>query len=309
MEPRNLMSSPAPYRSASAVGLLPLMILFAVGAGWGLGVSLVKYGVASGIRPYGYLFWTASGACLVALIVCVVRGTLPKLDGPHLRYYGLTGAIRLAGANVVFYTAIEHIPAGVMSVVLGTSPIFTYAMSLALRMEPFATARLVGIVSGLAGVVLFLAPKTSLPDPSMAVWVAFGLGAPLLYSVANIVIDRQRPKGSDSVMLSVGMLAAASLIIFPIALATGTFHPLWPPFSLAELGMILHMVISGLAFYGLFELIRISGPTYASQLTYIVTLTGVAFGIVIFSEVHSIWVWTATVLVLGGVGLVNLKRD
>ncbi len=71
---------------------------------------------------------------------------------------------------------------------------------------------------------------------------------------------------------------------------------------------MLHMVISGLAFFGLFELIRISGPTYASQLTYVVTLSGVTFGIVIFGEVHSIWVWSATALVLGGVGLVNMRR-
>ncbi len=302
------MTSPAPYRSARAVGLLPLVILLVVGIGWGLAVSLVKFGIANGIRPYGYLFWVALGAGVVAMAVCVVRRRLPRLDFAHLRYYALTGAIRLAGANVVFYTAIEHIPAGVMSVILGTSPIFTYAMSLAMRMEPFAAARLVGIVSGLVGVVLFLAPRTSLPDPSMAAWVALGLVAPFLYSIANIVIDRMRPEGSDSVALAVGMLGAASLIVLPIALATGSFHVLAPPFSLAELGLMLHMVISGLAFFGLFELIRISGPTYASQLTYVVTLSGVTFGIVIFGEVHSIWVWSATALVLGGVGLVNMRR-
>ncbi len=227
------MTSPAPYRSARAVGLLPLVILLVVGIGWGLAVSLVKFGIANGIRPYGYLFWVALGAGVVAMAVCVVRRRLPRLDFAHLRYYALTGAIRLAGANVVFYTAIEHIPAGVMSVILGTSPIFTYAMSLAMRMEPFAAARLVGIVSGLVGVVLFLAPRTSLPDPSMAAWVALGLVAPFLYSIANIVIDRMRPEGSDSVALAVGMLGAASLIVLPIALATGSFHVLAPPFSLA----------------------------------------------------------------------------
>ena len=57
----------------------------------------------------------------------------------------------------------------------------------------------------------------------------------------------------------------------------------------------------------MFELIRLSGPTYASQITYIVTLTGVMFGIVMFGEVHSVWVWGATVMVLVGVGLVNLR--
>ena len=74
-----------------------------------------------------------------------------------------------------------------------------------------------------------------------------------------------------------------------------------------EIGLFVHMAINGLAFFGLFELIRLSGPTYASQITYIVTLTGVMFGIVMFGEVHSVWVWGATAMVLFGVGLVNLR--
>ena len=286
---------------------MPLAILFSVGAGWGISVSLIKFAVTHGIRPFGYLFWVAFGAGLIGLAISAARGRPPRLSRAHLRYYFLIGGLRLAGANAIWYTVVERIPVGVMSVILGTAPIFTYSMSLSLRMERFAATRLVGIVLGLAGVVLFLAPRNSLPEPSMAGWVALGLAAPILYSVANIVIARSRPTDSDSLALAVGMLGAASLMVLTLAAATGQVHYLWPPITWAEAVMMMHMVISALGFLGMFELIRIAGPTFASQLTYIVTLAGVLFGIIMFGEVHSLWVWAATASVLGGVALVNVR--
>ena len=285
----------------------PLAILVVLGAGWGFGVSLVKFATANGIPPFGYLFWMTLGAGAVAFTICVVRRDLPRCTPRHLRYYLLVGAIRLAGANVVFYTAIQHIPVGVMSVILGTSPIFTYALSMTLRLERFFAARLIGIGCGLAGMVLFIAPRGSLPDPAMAGWTAFAVLAPLLYAEANITIEKLRPAEGNSITFSVGMLWAAALVILPVALATGQFHPIWHGVGRPETALLVHMLINGLAFFGLFELIRLAGPTYASQLTYIVTLTGVFFGIVMFDESHSIWVWAATAMVLGGVALVNRR--
>jgi drug/metabolite transporter (DMT)-like permease len=195
----------------------------------------------------------------------------------------------------------------VISVVLGTSPIFTYALSLSFRMERFFPARLIGIICGLGAMVLFIVPSGSLPDPSMAGWTMFAILAPVLYGVANITIERLRPSEGDSLTFAVGMLWAAALIILPVTLITGDFHPIWRQVTWAEIGLFVHMAINGLAFFGLFELIHLAGPTYASQITYIVTLTGVMFGIVMFDEVHSVWVWGATAMVLGGVALVNLR--
>lgn len=287
--------------------VLPLAILFAVGSGWGLGVSLAKFGATNGIPPIGYLFWLALGAGAVAFAICVARGTLPGLGREHVRYYFLTAATRTASANFILYTVVQHIPAGVMAVILGTAPLFTYGLSLSFRMEPFYLTRLIGIFIGLGGVVLFMVPRDSLPDPSMAWWVAAGFGAPILYSIANIIIDRMRPATGDSLTFTVGMLWASAIIVLPVALLMGDFYPLWPPMNLADAALSTHILISGVAFFGLFELIRMAGPTFASQLTYIVTLTGIIFGILIFGETHSAWVWAGTALVLGGVGLVNFR--
>ena len=110
-------------------------------------------------------FWLAVGAGLVSFLICLARRKLPRLSREHLRYYFLTAATRTASANFILYTVVQHIPAGVMSVILGTAPIFTYGLSLSLRMEPFNAARLTGIVVGLVGVVLFVAPRAKPARP------------------------------------------------------------------------------------------------------------------------------------------------
>ena len=42
---------------------------------------------------------------------------------------------------------------------------------------------------------------------------------------------------------------------------------------------------------------------------YIVTLAGVVWGIIIFNESHSIWVWVSLVTMLIGLVLVSPKKD
>ena len=163
------------------------------------------------------------------------------------------------------------------------------------------------LVNGYPDVAILPHGTSSLPDPSMAGWVLAGFAAPILYAIANIFIDRKRPKTGDSITFAVGMLWGTAILILPLAIYTGDFYVPALPLNAADWVLFAHMLIAGVAFYGLFELIRMSGPTYASQLTYVVTLTGIVVGIFVFDEIHSIWIWAGTAMVLSGVGLVNIR--
>ena len=53
------------------------------------------------------------------------------------------------------------------------------------------------------------------------------------------------------------------------------------------------------------ELIVLAGPLFAAQTGYLVTASGVFWGIIIFAETHSAWVWAALGLIFAGVVLVS----
>lgn len=288
---------------------LPPLLLFLIGLSWGSSYILIKTGVTGGITPIGYLFWFAVGAGTVLLVLCAFRRTKFRLTRSYLRYSLMIGACRVAVANTLFYAVQQKIPVGLMAVIMTTVPIFTYGMSLVMRLERYVWLRFAGIVCGFSGVLLIVGPRGSLPDPAIAFWVAVGFGAPLLHAMSNILMsEKNRPQGVDSISLAVGMLFAAALMLLPVAFAFDQFHFLWPPFTLAERALLLHMVLAGLHFFAIFELIRIAGPTYLSQASFLGTGFGVVFGIFIFDETHSLLAWGAMALILTGVALVNARQ-
>ena len=53
----------------------------------------------------------------------------------------------------------------------------------------------------------------------------------------------------------------------------------------------------------------IPGAVFASQCAYAVTISGVIWGIIVFSEQHSIWVWSSVVVMLFGLALVLPAKE
>ena len=282
-------------------------MVFCFIAGWGAAVAIAKIATTGGVHPLGYVFWVAIIAALILTTICSIRGTYPGFTGQHIRYYIIIGGLRIVCANVVWYTTVKYIPAGALAVVLGLTPICTYAISLMMRVENFVALRAAGLSVGFVGVVLFVVPSESLPDPSMIPWLLFGLGAPLTYALANILIEKLRPATGNSLSLTTGMVWFGAIVMLPVCLLADAFHVPSLPLTAPDIAVFGHAIISGFAFFALFEMIRLSGPTFASQLNYLVTLTGVLSGILFFGEAPSWWVWAGTACVVSGVAMVNKR--
>ena len=288
---------------------LPIALLLMIGGLWGFFFLLIKNTVASGIHPTAYVFWFCLGSGSVVLLIGLLRGSRPPMSKCHLIYYFRAAALRFTFANVILYAAQGQLPVGIMAVIMAFTPIFTHLVSLIARVEKLAWLRLLGILFGFVGVLVIVVPKASLPDPSLTIWVLIGFGTPLLHGLAYVFLsDSNRPPDIDSLQLATGTLLAAAAMALPISLAIGEFHVLAPPFTNGELTMMLHFVLAGFNFYGVFELIRIAGPTYMSQSSFLSVIFGVFFGIVLLGEQHSLYIWVAIALILGGIALVNARR-
>lgn len=182
----------------------------------------------------------------------------------------------------------------------------TYLLRSALRRERPDGRRGCGIGLGFVGVALLFVPRQALPDSSAIGWLALGFLTPLLYTLSNLAIERLRPPGEDSMALTSGMFVTAIVVTLPMAIAIGQFHPLWETgIALREGAMFTHAAILALCFFGLYELFRLSDATYGSQVSYLTTISGVVFGIVLLGERPSLWVWAAVACILAGIALVG----
>jgi drug/metabolite transporter (DMT)-like permease len=298
-----------PTRSPN-VAVISAALLLLIGTLWGLFFALIKKGITGGVTPMSYLFWFTLMAGTILFCLCRVRRTRPRFTKLHLRFYASAAALRFVFANIVLYTVQGKIPVGIMAVIMTLVPILTYATALVFRVEKFLRLRFCGIVVAFIGVAMIVAPKDALPDPALIPWVLLGLLTPLLHGAGYVFLsEKNRPADSDSLSVACGTLWLASALSLPIAVAFGQFQFLAPPFSDGELAMMTHALLAGFNFYAIFELIRIAGPTYMSQANFLSVVFGVLFGIVLFGESHSWWVWGAMGMTVIGVALVSARRE
>ena len=302
-------NSPTGAQSTPHTSLgMALMLLLSLGAMWGGITVMAKFVTMAGVPALGYAFWQTFGAGVILLLVSLARGRPPPLGRVYLRHYLVVGAIGSAIPTTNLFYALSNLPAGIVALVITTVPLFTYLLSLAVRVEGFDWCRAIGIGLGLVGALLMLLPKGSLPSPDMIPFVILAFLSPFFYSLNSVYATKYHPPQMDSMHAAGGMMLFSSFMLLPAALATGTFHPLWNDFALADGLILVHMVLAALTFHMYFVLLRRTGPVYFSQVAFIVTINAVIWGIILFDEQHSKWIWLALALVFGGVALVNWRH-
>ena len=307
MTPNNTAGAGADAGAHTSLGLSLLMLL-TLGILWGGITAMAKFVTIAGVPALGYAFWQTSGAGLILLVVCLARGRPPPLGWMHLRHYLVIGATGSAIPTANLFYALSNLPTGIVALVITTVPLFTYLLSLAVRLEGFDWRRAFGIGLGLIGALLILLPKGSLPSPDLIPFVALAFVSPFFYSINSVYAIKFHPPKMDSLHAATGMMLASSLMLLPAAFATGTFHPMWRDFAFVDGLILAHMVLAALTFHLYFVLLRRAGPVYFSQVAFIVTINAVMWGMILFDERHSLWIWLALALVFAGVALVNLRH-
>ena len=286
---------------------LGFLLLLVLGTNWGLGFSLAKFGHLGGVPPLGYVFWQGAGSGVVLLTLCLLRGRLPVISAQHLRYYLLMGALGIALPAVNLVVVVGHIPVGVMTLVMTMAPLMTYGIAQLAGSDRFDLRRTAGMIIGLAGALLIVLPEASLPSPDMVPWVLLGIVTPALYAATNVYAGMRRPHDVDSLALAAAMQLSAGLAVAPFTLLSGSFH-LPVAFTAADIAILCHIGVASLGSLLFFELIRMAGPVFMSQVAYVVTITGILWGMYFFDERHSPWIWASLVVILAGVALVTRSR-
>ncbi|SME94358.1 Permease of the drug/metabolite transporter (DMT) superfamily [Tistlia consotensis] len=292
--------------ATKAADWLPLVLLLVVGTLWGATFSIGKIAVTHGIPPAAYAFFQSAGAGSVLLVLALLRGELARPRAGLLLYGLVAGTVGLTLPNVNFTVVIQHLEAGTMSVVITLSPLATYVGALLLGMERRSLPRLLGLLCGFAGALVLLVPGATLPGVDQSDWILLGILTPLCYSAQGLFAARFMPPG-------VGSLRLARLMLFGAALTSGiamlASDSLYVPQGLgaAEIAMLLQIAVSSIAYVVVFEVLRRSGPVFFSQVGYVVTVTGVLWGMVIFGERPTAGLLLAGLLVLGGLFLVNRR--
>ncbi len=289
---------------------LNLGLLFVLGISFALIPQINRLATTGGVPFIPYVFWQAFGGGVLLLTLAAMVRQLPPLNIPYLRLYALTGALNLAAPYAVYSWIAPKVPTSIVSLTLSLVPVMIYALALAIRLDRFHWFRFGGILLGLAGVLLVLLPRTSLPSPDMALWVGLALLPPLSFAVNAVCIALLRPPQTGSLPLAAGLMLAASAFMLVVMAASGEWWAFGGRFGDGHWAVIAAMVNNCVSFFLIFEVIRRAGPVIFSTVNYIGTLAGMGFGIWFFGDAPTAWIWAALVLMFAGLFLVNFTgRD
>ncbi len=297
-----------PGRLAAQHLLWPHFVVLLVGIVWGATFSLAKIATEGGAHPLGLSLWQGLLGGLLLMALAVVRRRPPRLSRRHLGFYLVCALLGTVLPGTLLFYAAPHLPAGVLSITVATVPMLTYAIIGGLSLERLSGRRLTGLFLGLGAILLLVGPESSLPSRDMVPWVLIAVLSAASYAAENVFIAERRPPGCDSLAIVAAMLVTASIVLLPLVLATGTFVSLAGPWGRVEWSILAMVAANAFSYALFFHLVGIAGAVFASQSAYTVTLSGVLWGMAIFGELHSAWVWAALLLMMGGLALVTPRK-
>lgn len=275
----------------------------AIGAFWGLGQPLAKIAVTGGWQPLGILVWQALVMIAGGAIATRLRGTgLPR----GARAWGVCALVAVLGTllpQAAIYRAMQDLPAGVMAIVLSTTPTLSLALAVAMGLDRVTPARLAGVALGGLGVatIALAAGLGAAPLSLLALLIA--LGAPLCFAINGNLLDRLGRGGLDPMQLVLGSALLALPVALVLAGATGQLRlPGTTPGDLAMLGATtLHLI----GYAGLLWLIGQAGAVFAALTNPFITGFGVLWSMALLSERYPAPVWLGLALILAGFALVR----
>jgi len=297
-----------PIEGRRDTGLVSYILLLFMGLAWGLMISMQKISIQHGAHPIGLGFWMVLTSTLMLAVPVLLKHRPRRFRKDVFLFCLFCGVVGIGFPSVALAWAAAELPAGIVAITFASMPIFTYALSVLFRVEGAERMRLIGVCIGLSGMLLILLPKQSLPSPSMVPWALLAILACFSMATENFVAGGFRPPNVKSMQLTCGRNAVAVLLLAPVVYFTDTGIPLFEPWGPMQYAATATGLLTATAFTTLLYVIKTSGPTFGSQVSYLITLFGIGWGMILFDERHSGYVWGALVLTIIGLALVQPRK-
>lgn len=251
---------------------------------WGSSFLFMKVAL-TGISP-AQVVWSRLilGGLTLGLFVALRRDPLPRRVRVWLHMTVLAVSFCVV-PFLLFSWAQQHVTSGLASIYNATTPIMTVVMAWAVfRVERLKPAQIAGILVGIVGVMVIIAPWQGLDLSQSLVAQLAILGATACYGFSLAYMRRFVSDTTMSALvfsfLNIGIAASIMAALTPLVALTPVRLDPWIVGSVLLLGCLG----TGVAYIWNQNALRAWGPTRASTVTYITPVVGVALGILILGE-------------------------
>ncbi|MEO5987251.1 MAG: EamA family transporter [Candidatus Limnocylindria bacterium] len=298
------MNSATPSRPSTLTVAIALLIVYVVWGSTYLAIAIVVETLPP-LLSAGLRFGVAGTFMIGALAAHARLRRREPLERPtraHWRSAFIIGALLLLGGNGGVVMAEQFIGSGVAAVLVATVPIWLAVFDAVFRRRRPSGLVIGGLVAGIAGVGVLLAPVEGIgaPDPlgvGLVMFAAISWAAGSLYA-RRAALPRSQLLGTGMEMLAGGIvLVVAGALIGEIGRTDVA------AFSLRSLVALAYLAVFGslVAFTAYSWLLANVPVSTVGTYAYVNPIVAVALGAVILSEPVTPRTLVATAIIIGAV--------
>ena len=281
------------------------MLLAALSLFWGANWPIMKM-VLSEVPPLYF-----RSCCLLLggagmLLLARASGMSLKIPAGQWRRLLWLAAFNISGWNALVIIGVSLLPSGRAALLGYTMPLWSMLLSVFFLGDRLTARAIVGLLFGLAGIVVLMGGSLEgmLQAPVGAACMILGAWSWAI----GVVLFKRLPVAMPTSSLTgwLMLVGGLPLLILAVPLETSrlTMPSLWPIF-----GMVYNIVVAFMFCYWAWNRIVLMVPVAVSSLSSLSTpLIGVLGGVVFLGEPLGWQEAVASLLILGAVGSVSLKR-
>jgi drug/metabolite transporter (DMT)-like permease len=247
--------------------------------------------VAAGLR------FTLAGVLLVAFAWW--RAGPPVLTRTELRHLGLMAFLAVAFSNACHVVAMQHVQSNTAALLNATPSLWiAWLGSLGHRGSPLSLAMRIGLLIGLAGVVLVISPHEGWQIESLG-WQLLILLACVSWSIGTIYYRNAGAANPPLMFTALQMFAGGAGLLAAAAIAGESFDLDWTPRGAAAF-LWLTIMSSCLAYSAYSWLAVNTTPVVTGSYGYVNPVVAALLGwLVLYEELGALQVAGMAVILLG----------
>ncbi|MCP4347315.1 MAG: EamA family transporter [Desulfobacterales bacterium] len=277
---------------------------------WG-GTFIAGRTIAGNVHPISAAFLRFTIATFFLLILTKkMEGRLPPLKKSQIIPVFLLGVTGVFAYNILFFTGLQHIPAGRASLIVATNPIFISLLSAVFFKEKLTLIKCIGIVISVSGAIIVISNGRITDFMSynfgkgefficccVATWVSYSL-------IGRSVMNGLSPVASVCYSGVIGTVLLSVPAVF-----NGVVHEI-ALYSAIDWLCLFYLGFFGtvLGFFWYYEGINRIGPMKASVFINFVPISAIILAYFILGEPVTPSLFVGAVLVISGVYATNASE-
>jgi drug/metabolite transporter (DMT)-like permease len=258
------------------------MLLVLLSIMWGATFFFTAVAVPE-IPPLTLVLARVSLAALVLLPLVRMLGLALPASLAAWRSYAVLAVLNNLIPFCLIVYGQTHIASALASVLNATTPLFTLILAHLFADERLTSAKVGGVLLGIAGVAVLMGPDTLRQDSASTLGMLCVLGAAFSYGLSALWM--RRLKGTPPLVSATAQLLCSSMLLLPIAGLVDRFWELPAPSGTALAAVLgLAVVSTALAYIVFFRISATAGPTNVMLVTLLIPVTATVLGALVLGE-------------------------